>query len=109
MLECIVLALLGAGLIVIGVLNTKGNISSLHYYHRKRVTEENRLPFGRLVGTGTIIIGAGMIVAGIFSLLSEVLEVALLLSIGIGIMITALVVGLVLNFYAMIKYNKGIF
>ena len=34
-------------LIVLGVLNMKGNVSSLHSYHRRRVSEEDRLPFGK--------------------------------------------------------------
>ena len=46
---------LGAVIIGLGVQNMKGNISSLHRYHRKRVTEEDRIPFGRKVGLGSII------------------------------------------------------
>ena len=50
--EFIITLLLGIVCIVLGTLNMKGNISTLHWYHRKRVAEENRLPFGRLVGLG---------------------------------------------------------
>ena len=49
----------------IGILNTKGNISFLHSYHLHRVTEEDRIPFGKQVGLGTIIIGCAVTVSGI--------------------------------------------
>ena len=48
MLEAMITVAIGIVCIVIGVLNTKGNISMLHAHHRKRVSEENRLPFGRI-------------------------------------------------------------
>ncbi|MBQ8331912.1 MAG: hypothetical protein IJX94_05390 [Clostridia bacterium] len=35
---------------VLGIINMTGNISSLHWYHRQRVTKEDRKPFGKLVG-----------------------------------------------------------
>jgi hypothetical protein len=55
----VVTALVGIVCIVLGISNMKGNISSLHSYHRSRVSEEDRIPFGKKVGLGTIIIGAG--------------------------------------------------
>ena len=107
--EIIISVILGIVCIVLGVLNTKGNISTLHAHHRKRVTEENRLPFGRMVGAGTIIIGVGLIVGGTFLGLSELLTNPTYAKIGGVILIVALVVGLAISFAAMIKYNKGIF
>ena len=61
--------IIGIVLIVIGISNTRGNISSLHSYHRNRVSEEDKIPFGRLVGLGTIVIGIGII---IFSALTAI-------------------------------------
>ena len=95
--------------IVMGIMNMKGNISTLHRYHRKRVSEENRLPFGRLVGLGTIIIGVALILMGGFTWLAEYMQVEQYDIIGSAILIVGLIVGMGLNFYAMIKYNKGIF
>ena len=65
MTAVITVAVLGIILSVIGVINMTGNISSVHGYHRKRVTEENKKAFGKLVGGGTLIIGLAMIVYGI--------------------------------------------
>ena len=109
MLESIILAVLGIVCIVIGILNTKGNISMLHAHHRKRVSEENIRPFGRMVGAGTIVIGAGFMIGGIFMGLSELLENNMYSNVGGIIMIVGFVVGLVISFVAMFKYNKGIF
>ena len=97
--------LLGILICVMGAINMTGNISTLHSYHRKRVTEENRKPFGRLVGLGTLIIGIGLIIFSIFNFT----KVGVLTIVGIVLLITSIVVGMGLNFYAMFKYNKGIF
>ena len=101
--------ILGVILIVLGIMNMKGNISSLHWYHRQRVTEEDRKPFGKLVGLGTLIIGIALVISGILFWISEVTATELWLIIGCVITVVGIVVGLVLSFYAMIKYNKGIF
>lgn len=101
--------LIGVICIVLGVYNTKGNIYSLHWYHRKRVSEEDRIPFGKMVGRGTIIIGISLLIFGGLSLATELLKNDLYVLIGEVIVIIGMIVGLVMNFYAMIKYNHGIF
>ena len=65
----IVAFLVGVVCIVLGISNMRGNISTLHSYHRHRVSEEDRIPFGKQVGLGTMGIGIGII---IFSILSTV-------------------------------------
>ena len=104
-LPCII----GAICILLGISNRMGNISSLHSYHRKRVSEEDRIPFGKTVGLGTIIVGASLVVFGGLSLATELTGRDLFLLIGTCILIIGIVVGLAMSFYAMIKYNKGIF
>lgn len=101
--------LLGAILIALGIMNMKGNISSLHWYHRQRVAEEDRKPFGKLVGLGTLIIGIALVISGILFWISEATATELWMIIGCAFTVVGIVVGLVLSFYAMIKYNKGIF
>lgn len=108
-MESILTAVIGLIFIILGVFNRKGNISSLHSYHRKRVSEEDRLPFGRLVGLGTIIIGVALILMGGLSLAANLLQKDIYSIIGYVVLIIGFVVGLGLSFYAMIKYNKGIF
>ena len=95
--------------IVIGVLNMRGNISSIHSYHRHRVSEEDRLPFGRLVGLGTVIIGASVIVFGGLSMVTLLTSSQVYTWIGTAVLVMGIVLGLGVSFYAMKKYNKGIF
>ena len=108
-MENIFSAIIGILCIVLGVLNCKGNISLLHSYHRKRVAEEDILPFGRLVGIGMIIVGIALIFMGCLMWIANVLQENVYANIGTIGLIVGLVVGLSLTFYAMIKYNKGIF
>ena len=105
----IVAFLVGVVCIVLGISNMRGNISSLHSYHRHRVSEEDRIPFGKQVGLGTIIVGIGIIV---FSLLTSVTlysENDIFTLVGTAVLIIGIILGLVISFRAMIKYNKGIF
>ena len=100
--ELIIEIIIGLVLIVIGIFNTKGNISLLHSYHRKRIKEENIKPFGKKVGIGTIIIGITIILAGLFAFLSYA-------NISKVVLIIGLITGCIIIFYALFKYNKGIF
>ena len=109
MIPSITTALVGVIICILGVMNMRGNISSLHSYHTHRVSEEDRLPFGKKVGLGTVIIGISMMVFGILSAIALYVEANMLIWIGTAVLIVGLAVGLGLSFYAMIKYNKGIF
>ena len=100
--EFITQIIIGLFLIGVGIFNMKGNISLLHSYHRKRVKEEDIKPFGKKVGIGTIIIGLSIILAGLFTILNYA-------NISNVILIVGFVIGLVIIFYALFKYNKGIF
>lgn len=109
MIESIITLIVGIVIIFIGISNTKGNLSALHSYHRNRVSEEDKLPFGKKVGAGMIIIGIGIIIFSICSLVTYFTNLAILTTIGGAIMVLGIVIGLFLAFSAMIKYNKGIF
>ena len=100
---------LGILISVLGVINMTGNISSLHWSHRQRVTEENRKPFGKLVGLGTLIIGLSMIVFGILFLIFEQTQLEVLVIIGDVELVVSIIAGMFVSFYAMKKYNGGIF
>ena len=100
--ELIIQIIIGLVLVAIGIFNMKGNISLLHSYHRKRIKEEDIKPFGKKVGIGTIIIGITIILAGLFAFLNYATISNGMLIIGIG-------TGCIIIFYALFKYNKGIF
>ena len=93
---------LGAFLFILGIMNISGNISSIHWYNRTRITEENRREYGRVVGTGTLVIGVFFIVSGLLSLIFNN-ELFML------IIILGCIVGLIFILYGQFKYNKGIF
>ena len=105
----IVSAIIGVICIILGISNTQGNISSLHYYHRHRVSEEERIPFGKQVGLGTIIIGVGIIIFSVLSTVTLYAENNIFILIGTAVLIVGIVVGIIITFRAMIKYNNGIF
>ena len=109
MLRNIVTLFVGIVCIVLGISNMRGNISSLHSYHRHRVSEEDRIPFGKQVGLGTIIIGIGIIVFSGLSSVTLYTEDNVFILVGTAFLIIAIILGLVISFRAMIKYNKGIF
>ena len=105
----IVTFLVGVVCIVLGISNMRGNISSLHSYHRSRVSEEDRIPFGKQVGLGTIIVGIGIIVFSVLSSVALYTENDIFIFVGTAVLIIGIILGLVISFRAMIKYNKGIF
>ena len=109
MLGAIVPIIIGIVIIILGIINYKGNITTLHSYHRIRVAPDDVLPFGRLVVIGTIIIGISIIIMGTLTLFALVFEKDIYTIIGTVVLIIGLVIGIVITFYAMIKYNKGIF
>ena len=101
--------LIGLVISVLGIMNMQGNISSLHWYHRQRVSPEDVKPFGKKVGLGTLIIGVAIIAFGLFSLITYLTDMEVFTIIGAVLLIPAIIVGFVLSIHAMFKYNKGIF
>ena len=109
MTEFLTTAAIGLLVSILGIVNMTGNISTLHSYHRKRVSEENRKPFGRLVGLGTLIIGISLIIFSVMQLASEKTEAELYTIIGTALLILGVAVGAILSVYAIKKYNGSIF
>ena len=101
--------IVGVIVIVLGVVNMTGNISSLHSYHRHKVSEENRKPFGRMVGIGTVLVGIGIILEGIMMFLAEKLQNGTLVTVGTVLFPAFLLPGIIIMVVAMKKYNGGIF
>lgn len=100
-MEHLLLLVLGIFLSVLGIVNMKGNISTIHSYNRRKVKEEDVPKYGRTVGTGTLIIGAALALAYFITLWNEEMIDLIILP--------ALVVGLAFILYGQIKYNHGIF
>lgn len=105
----IVTFIVGVICIILGVSNMRGNISSLHSYHRHRVSEEDRVPFGKQVGLGTVIIGIGIVIFSVLLAVTIYTENDIFVLIGTAGMIVGIIIGMIISFKAMIRYNKGIF
>ena len=101
-MEEIILLILGVFISVIGIVNMTGNISTIHTYNRRKVTEENAPKYGKAAGVGTLIIGVSLIVDFVLVLLDFLAVVPFVL-------ILAIVVGVAFILYGQFKYNKGIF
>ena len=101
--------ILGILISFLGFSNMKGNISSLHWYHRKRITEENRVPFAKTIGLGTLICGLALVLSGCLSFVAMQTGMGIFATLGAVVTVAGLAVGLGITFYAMFKYNKGIF
>ena len=102
----ITMLILGVLLVVIGIENVKGNIASIHWYNRRRITEETRPKYGKLMGIGTLVIAGGLIFSAVLNMIVK-MNIAVL--IGGAITLITVIVGLAFMLYAQFKYNKGIF
>lgn len=100
---------LGAVLLVMGVLNCKGDLRSLHHYHRRRVAEADVPAFGKAVGLGSILCACGCLFFALFDLLAMLTACTALTLVGTCGLVLGMAVGIVLSLYAIIKYNKGLF
>ena len=107
--EYILAFIIGIAFVIIGILNRKGNISMIHSYHRKRISEADKLPFGKMTGLGMIILAVGIMLNALLSIINYFLESQVLYMIGMVFMGIGLVAGIAIIFYAIIKYNKGLF
>ena len=62
---------LGAIFLVLGCFNIKGNISSIHWYNRRKVLPEDVPAYGKAMGTGTVIMGAALMLTAILQIFFE--------------------------------------
>ena len=68
MTEWIAMIVLGLLLILMGVLNLRGDLSSIHWYNRRKVAAEHRSAYGRCMGAGSAAIGGGLLLTGLLQL-----------------------------------------
>ena len=109
MTEFIATFVVGVVCIVIGIMNMRGNISTLHFYHRNRVAEQDVLPFGKRVGLGMIIIGISIMSFSALSAVATKTDNQTLIIVGTAVMLIGMLIGFVIVFRAISKYNHGIF
>lgn len=71
-MDNIMMLILGLFISVLGIVNISGNISTIHSYNRRKVKEEDVPKYGKVVGTGTLIIGLSFVLGFIAAFWSEV-------------------------------------
>ncbi len=93
---------MGMVLIILGTSNYRGNVSSIHWYNRTRVSREDMPKYARCVGSGTLVVGISLIVSALLESVfqTSVFDYLILLGCAVGL-------GIVL--YGQFKYNHGIF
>ena len=98
------IGMLGLGIvfILLGIFNMCGNIGSIHWYNRRKVTKENQKAYCLVMGLGTLIIGITLIAATIVQVLAGVEQ-------GAFVILGGVVIGFALMLFAQFKYNKGLF
>ena len=97
-------ALIAAGLLVlVGILNFRGNVSLIHWYHRTRIQPEDLPRYGRVMGIGTILVGLSVAVAVVLE------RVLLWVTASYVVLALGLAAGFGFILYGQFKYNKGIF
>ncbi len=101
-MEYIFLLIFGICITILGIFNLKGNISSIHWYNRLKITEENRKKYGKSMGIGSLIIGICMTITAILQMIFCNENIWYITVLGI-------VIGLIFMIYGQMKYNKGIF
>ncbi len=89
--------IIGCVIILLGFFNLRGNISSIHWYHRRKVTKENQPAYCRCMGIGTVLCGLACVIGAAFPDAPEIFFFA------------PLCLGLLLMLFAQFKYNRGLF
>ncbi len=100
-MDNIILLLIGILLIVMGLVNITGNISTIYAYNRKHVKEEDILNYGRMVGLGTLVMGIALVMSYFLIQFQTGVNIGFILMPGI-------MIGLILILYGQFKYNNGI-
>ncbi len=94
--------IVGVVLLVLGITNYKGNISTIHWYNRRKVSNADIPKYGKCVGIGTMICGGSLLVTTLLEILLQTPVVEIVILVGFA-------VGLVFLLYGQFKYNKGLF
>lgn len=101
-MKYISLLIMGILAIVLSIPNLKGNVVTIHWYNRRKVSEADAPKYAKTMGLGTLIMGVSIV-------LTAVLQMTFDLEIIFYLIIVGLIAGLAVMVYAQFKYNKGIF
>ena len=109
MVGCIIEIIFGFVFIYIGISNFKGNISLLHSYHTKNVSDEDKPKLGKLTGIAMLVIAFSLITSAIFFALDIWKNDKIFSAIAEIVLEVGLLAGCIICVLAIKKYNKSIF
>ena len=97
------LPLLTMGILIAlaSIPNLRGNPASVHRCNRRRVSPEDAPRYGKIMGLGTAIVGASIVLTAILLMIWDVEALFFLILAGC-------IFGVAVMIYAQIKYNKGL-
>ncbi len=98
----VIFIVVGVILLVLGITNYRGNISTIHWYNRIKVSEADVPKYGKCMGIGTIIFGGTLLATALLKILfkNSIVEIAIFVGFAVG---------LVFLLCGQFKYNKGLF
>ena len=101
-MKYISLLFFGLILIFVGIINIKGDISTVHWYNRARVTKADAPKYGRAMGSGILIVGASIALTAILQMIFDLEPLFWIAAAGTA-------AGAAVILFAQFKYNRGIF
>lgn len=96
------LLFLGIILMIAGIINLNGNISTVHWYNRLKVSETDALKYAKAMGLGTFITGFSIALTAVLLMIFNLEALCY-------IIVAGAVIGVAIILYAQFKYNRGIF
>lgn len=98
------LSLLLLGILTMGfsIPNLRGNIFTIHWYNRRKVSEADAPKYGKAMGLGTLIMGASIALTAILQIIFDWEAIY-------NLTLAGVIAGLAVMLYAQFKYNRGIF
>ena len=106
MVAVIVVFCIGALTLALGIFNYHGNLSTLRAYHRRCASQEEKNPFERKQGPGMIVLGASIIVHGVFLTISIYTKMRVFFWCGIAVFVGGILAGIGLGVYGLVRYRK---
>lgn len=100
--ENIMLIAIGVVFVILALINISGNISTIHWYNRIKVSKNDEKKYGRAIGIGVLIMGVSFILGAVIALVFRAEVQAVFATVGCA-------AGTLLILYGQFKYNKGIF
>jgi len=101
-MKYVFLLFLGIIIIIMSIVNLRGNISTIHWRNRRRVSEADAPKYGRAMGLGTLLIGASIVLTAVLQMIFDSEAVFYVTAAGIA-------AGTAVMLYAQFKYNRGVF